>query len=120
MRDLDTKIADYHALRPSQFGVVKSITLTQAIDPASGEMQQQVSLVLATDEGYEGTMLHLELYGVRQLKLLQPTWSLVILPNLEIAKAPPMGHHEGPLIVFDAEQDQVISCSCRDFLAAKG
>lgn len=117
--DLEAKIEEYYSLKPSQFRVLKSATLTQAIDTSSGEMQQHFSLVLARDDSFSGEMLHLELFGVRNLKLQQPAWSLVTLSNVEIIQAPPTGKYDQRYVVLDSEEG-IISCSFHDFCAAVG
>ncbi len=117
MTDLDSKLAGFYALEPARYGVVKSITMAQSVDSASGEMQQQVLIVLAKNEQFQAPLLYLELIGVRNLRLMQPEWSLVVLPNLEITQALLPNAHGGRFMVCDAEQGNVISCVCNDFIA---
>ena len=117
--ELKAKIEEYYSLKPARFRVLKSATLTQAIDPSAGEMQQHLALILASDDGVGEEMLHLELFGVRNLKLRQPEWSLVTLSNVEIIEAPPASKYDRRYVVLDAEED-IISCSCDDFRAVVG
>jgi hypothetical protein len=114
--ELEAKIAEYYALAPLRFTVMKSNTLTQGFDPTTGEMQQQVTVVLSKDESFRGEMLHLELFGVRNFRFEQPPWSLVSL-YVEIGKAPPNGGFERRFVVLNAEQDGTFVCSCHDFAA---
>jgi len=114
--ELEAKIEEYYSLAPSRFRVLKSITLAQDIDAATGEMQQTMSLSLARDDGFNGEILHIELFGVRNLKLQQPTWSLITLSNLEILQAPPTSKYDRRYVVLDAEEG-IVSCSCHDFYA---
>ncbi len=114
--DLKTKIEEYHSLSPRRFSVLKSATLTQAIEASSGEMRQHLSLILASDDDDGDEVLRLELTGVRNLKLQQPGWSLVTLSNLEILESPEAGQFDRRFVVLDAEEG-VISCSCDDFSA---
>ena len=112
--ELEAKIAEFYSLKPSQFRVLKSATLSQGDDSSTGEMQQRLSMVLARDDSFSGEMLHLKLFGVRNLKLLQPSWSLVTLSNVEIIQAPPTGKFDRRYVVMDTEDD-IILCSCHDF-----
>jgi hypothetical protein len=115
--EIEAKIEEYYSLKPAQYRVLKSAILTQDIDTSTGEMQQQLSLVLARDDSFSGEMLHVELSGVRNLKLHQPSWSLVTLSNLEIVQSPPTGKYDRRYVVLDAEEG-IVSCSCHDFFAA--
>ncbi len=117
--DLKNKIEEYLALKPYRFRVLQPATLAQAVDEASGAMQQHLSLVLASDDGFNGDSLYLELADVRNLKLQQPGWSLITLSNLVIREASPPGRYDRKYVVLDAEED-IISRSCDDFAAAVG
>jgi hypothetical protein len=117
--DLECKIQQYYSLKPVQYRVLKSATLTQRLDESTGEMRQNLSLVLSRDDNFSGEMLYLELFGVRNLELHQPSWSLVTLSNIEVIQAPPASKYDHRFVVRDAE-DGVISCSCHDFYAAVG
>ena len=115
--ELEAKIEEYYSLKPVQFRVLRSAILTQDVDKSTGEMQQHLSLVLSRDDSFSGEMLHLELSGVRNLELHQPSWSLVTLSNLEIVQSAPTGKYDRRFVVLDAEEG-IISCSCHDFFAA--
>ncbi len=115
--ELDAKIAEYYSLSPLRFTVMKSSSLTQGFDPTTGEMRQQLSIVLAQDETFAGEMLYLELSGVRNFRFEQPSLSLVNL-DLEITKAPPGQKYDRRIVVMNAEQDVAFVCSCHDFIAA--
>ena len=117
--EVEAKIKGYYSLKPSQFRVLKSATLTQAVDTSTGEMRQQLSLVLVRDDSSSDEMLHLDLFGVRDLKLQQPSWSLITLSNVEIIQSTPTGKYNGKYVVIDTDED-IISCSCHDFFAAVG
>lgn len=117
--ELDAKIADYYALDPLRFPVVKSITFTQGLDPicGAGEMQHHLSLVFANDESFTGDLLFLELFGVRNFVFEQPSLSLFNL-YLSIETIGEGGGVDGHFKVFSSEQDVKLVCSCRDFVAA--
>ena len=119
MRHEETKIADYYATKPSRFSVLKSLMLTQQTDRTAGEMQQQVSLVLANDDDFSGKMLYLDLQ-VRNLLVKQPSWSLITLSNIEIANATATDAGDTRFDLRDAEQETIFACSCRDFCFAVG
>jgi hypothetical protein len=118
MSQLRTKIMEYIDLNPRQFRVLKSLCVTQGFDSA-GVMEQQVQLVLASDETYRGQMLYLDFVGVRDLRINQPEWSLVVIPYLENTESPTSGRFQAPITVLDPEEG-IIVFSCRDFLAALG
>jgi hypothetical protein len=119
MSQLRTKIMEYIDLNPRQFRVLKSLCVTQGVDSAIGVMEQQIHLVLALNETYRGQMLYLDFVGVRDLRINQPEWSLVVIPYLEITESPTPGSFQGPITVLDPEEG-IIVFTCRDFLAAVG
>jgi hypothetical protein len=115
--ELGAKIAEYYAIEPKRFSVMKSMSMTQGVDLATGVMEQQLSLVLTRDETATGEMLYLELFGVRNLRFEQPSLSLVNL-YLEITRALPHQMLDQPVVVMNSEQDVTFICSCRDFIAS--
>jgi hypothetical protein len=117
---LDDKIAQYYGLGPTDFRIVKSLSLTQATDSATGEMRQNFAIVLAKDDSFSGDMLYIDLLGVRSLRLKQPSWSMISLSNLEITMAPATSKLDRCFLVRDAEQEAVLACSCDDFCVAVG
>ena len=95
--EIESKITEYYSLDPTYFRVLKSFLVTQVTDSATGEMQQQLSLVLAKNAEFSGEMLHLELFGVRNLRFEQPHFSLITLSHVEIVQAPPKSKFETPI-----------------------
>lgn len=118
--ELQAKLAEYYSVKPGRFSVMKLITLSQSFERGTGQMQQQLSIVLAQGEDMGGELLYLELFGVRSLRLNQPTLSLITIPGLQIDAMPPDRHFEGRFLVFDAEQHSIFSCACHDFCVAIG
>jgi hypothetical protein len=118
INDADAAISAFYSMTPNRYPVMKSITLTQGFDRATGEMQQQVSLVLAKDESFGGEMLHIELLDVRNLRFEQPSFSLIAIPAVRIEKAPPGGRFDRRFVVLSGEQDLQFVCSCGDFVTA--
>lgn len=80
-------------------------------------MQQQLSLLFAKDDTFQGELFHLELFGVRKFLLEQPPLSLFNL-YLTIEKIEDIGEQASRFTVYNSEQDVKFVCSCRDFIAA--
>ena len=99
---------------------MKSIALAQNFNRITQEMEQCLYIILATDDKFSGEMLYLDLLGVRNLRIHQPSLSLINLGNIEICKAPVLGNFERRFVVLDAEQEAVFVCSCHDFSHAVG
>lgn len=112
-----SKIDNYYALQPTRYRVLKSVTLAQVANSATHEMQQQISLILAKDDTFLGDMLYLEFSGVRNLKLTQPTWSLITFSDLNISSVR-LDDNKSVFIICDNEED-VLSFQCDDFIAVE-
>src|SRR5215467_5538310 len=112
MSELKTKIRDYCALRPKDYHVVQSITLSQNFGP-TGVYEQTVSLVLQK-EVVSVARLCLEFYGVRKLLLQQPEWSLISIGLLDISMQTGLQDFENNLLVCDLDHEAIISFECRD------
>ena len=74
-------------------------------------------MVLRKDLGDTGDCLHVEFYGVRQLNLHQPDWSLITIGHLEILDGKELPSIESSYLVRDPEQERIVWFECRDFNA---
>jgi hypothetical protein len=113
--ELKIKIRDYYDLRPKDYHVMQSITLSQSLG-STGVCEQTLSLVLKK-EAVSAARLHLEFYGVRNLLLQQPEWSLITMGLLDISMPTGLQDFENGLLVRDLDQERIISFECRDFHA---
>src|SRR5262249_32105858 len=104
---------DYYDLRPKDYHVVQSITLSQKFGP-SGIFEQTLSLILQKKVVSEARLC-LEFYGVRKLLLQQPEWSLISIGLLDISMQTGLQDFENNLLVRDLDHDAIISFECRDF-----
>lgn len=82
-------------------------------------MEQQVQLVLGLDETLQGEMLYLDFVGVRDLRINQPEWSLIVISLLEIVESQILDCPQGVFAVADPEEG-FISFLCRDFFVVAG
>lgn len=113
MTTIDEKIAEYYAMNPTTFRILKSFCIAQAAD--SGEMKQNVSLVLTRDDTFSGVMLYLECVGVRDMVFRQPSWSLVTLSHVQVAASQSSTNPRATFLVCDPEE-HVFSLLCEDIV----
>lgn len=111
------KIDRYYALSPTQYSVVESFLLGQGFN-SENEMKQTISIVMKkTLDSPSKEALRLNFYGVRNLKLNQPDWSLISIPHVEIMLGRDVPGCTEQFYVRDPSQEQVIRFSCDDFQA---
>jgi hypothetical protein len=109
------KIDNYYScLRPTQYSVVVCLTLTQEIGD-EGICEQNMSLIMQKEFGEAGACLQLKFFGVRNLVLQQPPWSLVSIGHIEILLGSECPNIESNYLVRDPEQERIIWFECRDF-----
>ena len=117
--ELESKVREYYKLRPTDYSVVRQITLSQGAGPG-GVFEQRLSVVLQRRPGSAVANLYLEFYGVQKLMLQQPMRSLLSIGHIEIRVGGAASNGSNNFIVIDPEQEQVIRFECRDFEAHIG
>jgi hypothetical protein len=116
---LQDSIREYYELRPTEYSVVRTMTISQGIGP-TGICEQTLSLVLQKELGSPGKSLFIEFHGVRNLLLRQPEWSLISMGHIEISAPSELQKYSSTLLVRDSDQEQIIRFECRDFEAHVG
>ncbi|NJA04224.1 hypothetical protein HC024_00490 [Methylococcaceae bacterium WWC4] len=107
----------YYELSPTQYSVVESLSLKQEFD-SDNVMRQTLSVVMKKTLDYPSKdALRLDFFGVRNLKLNQPDWSLISIPHIEILLGGDVPRCTEKYYVHDPSQEQVIRFSCEDFHA---
>lgn len=119
MSELESKVREYYQLRPTDYSVVRHITLSQGAGPG-GVFEQRLSLVLQRQPGSTVANLYLEFYGVQKLVLQQPMRSLLSIGHIEIRVGRGASNDSSNFIVLDPEQEEVLRFECRDFEAHIG
>ena len=76
-------IAEYCALRPSNYGPIVSLEFRN-VGLADGAMGQELVIVLSRRPELSGDRLLLRFVGVRELRFGQPPWSLASFGLIEI------------------------------------
>jgi hypothetical protein len=112
--EFDEKIREYYALRPTDYYVVRSISLNQSIS-SSGEYEQSLSIVLQKELANSKNCLYLEFYAVRKLVLQQTDWSRFSIGHIEILAPTEVPAGGNNFMVRDPEQERTIMFECRDF-----
>lgn len=95
-----SSIAEYCALRPSNYGPIVSLEFHHA-ELADGAMGQELIIVLSRRPELSGDRLLLRFRGVRELRFEQPPWSLASFGLIEI--------HESESGFRATEEDGLIS-----------
>ena len=116
MNEIASTITAYYALKPAQYSVLASLTLSQGLDDA-GVCEQSLSLLMQQEFGRSGPCLHLEFHGVRNLMLQQPELSLMSIGHIQISAGSEGPNIQSKYLVRDPEQERVIWFECRDFVS---
>lgn len=114
MTEADTLISEYYRLNPTQYFVLRSLSMTQGIS-SNGVCEQSLSMILAKASGDKGPSLHLSFRGVRNCEFQQPEWSEMSIGHLEIISGSEVASVSGRYFVRDASQERIIRFECNDF-----
>jgi hypothetical protein len=107
------KISNYYELQPTQYGVVVFLCVEQAFSEA-GVMEQTLKIRLAKKIDVPDDFIEITCIGVRGMKIIQPTLSLISIWHLKIQETI-TGYQ-----VDDKDEEGVISLQCRDFVCRLG
>jgi len=114
MKEVDSLISEYYRLNPTQYFVLRSLSITQGIS-SNGMCEQSLSVILGKASGDEGPKLYLSFRGVRKFEFQQPEWSEISIGHVEIISGSDVSNVTGRYLVRDASQERVIFFECNDF-----
>lgn len=115
----EEKVAAYYAIKPTQYKMLKSLTISQSLG-VNGYMEQRLSLVLEYEQKDHPECLYMDFWGVTGLQIEQPATSHIVLPLVEIVLGKNLPDFEGTYLVRDPEQTRFLWFVCRDFCAVVG
>lgn len=109
------KIDRYYELSPTQYSVVETLLLKQGFD-SDNVMKQSLSIVMKKPLDHPSKeVMYLDFFGIRNLELNQPDWSLISIPHIEIVLGIDVPNCAEQYYVRDPSQERVIRFSCEDF-----
>ncbi len=80
----DQAIKNYYSLSPTQFNILVKFALEQQTHPEASPPELSLEIELRPDNEADNRRLSLSFFRVRNLELIQPSWSLFKIAHLAI------------------------------------